>query len=25
MTKLHCTGRAQAVSEAIRRGIIEVE
>jgi DNA-binding NarL/FixJ family response regulator len=24
MTKLHCTGRAQAVSEAIRRGIIEV-
>ncbi len=25
LTKLHCTGRAQAVSEAIRRGIIEVE
>jgi two-component system NarL family response regulator len=25
LSKLHCSGRAQAVSEAIRRGIIEVE
>ena len=25
LSKLHCNGRAQAVSEAIRRGIIEVE
>ena len=25
LAKLHCSGRAQAVSEAIRRGIIEVE
>jgi DNA-binding NarL/FixJ family response regulator len=25
LSKLHCSGRAQAVTEAIRRGIIEVE
>jgi DNA-binding NarL/FixJ family response regulator len=25
LSKLGCSGRAQAVSEAIRRGIIEVE
>jgi len=25
LAKLHCSGRAQAVSEAIRRGIIKVE
>jgi DNA-binding NarL/FixJ family response regulator len=25
LSKLRCSGRAQAVSEAIRRGIIEVE
>jgi len=25
LSKLHCSGRAQAVSEAMRRGIIAVE